>query len=64
VPEQHAQPIYPACLNRFLNRLQPSPETVVMLLAVLIGGGAGVGVVTFHYLIELVHDLMLNDLMG
>jgi len=22
------------------------------------------GVVTFHYLIELVHDLMLNDLMG
>jgi H+/Cl- antiporter ClcA len=64
VPEQHALPIYPACLNRFLNRLQPSPETVVMLLAVLIGGGAGVGVVTFHYLIELVHDLMLNDLMG
>jgi len=31
------------------------------VIAVLIGGGAGV--VTFHYLIELVHDLMLNDLM-
>jgi len=31
-----------------------------MILAVLIGGGTGVGVVTFHYLIELVHDLMLR----
>jgi len=30
-----------------------------MILAVLIGGGTGMGVVT--YLIELVHDLMLND---
>lgn len=64
VPEQHAQPNPSACLTRFLNRFQPSPETVVMLLAVLIGGGTGMGVVTFHYLIELVHDLMLDDFMG
>jgi len=33
-----------------------------MILAVLIGGGTGMGVVTFHYLIELVHDP--DDLMG
>jgi len=39
VPEQHALPIYPACLNRFLNRLQRNRCDV---LAVLIGGGAGV----------------------
>lgn len=48
----------------FLNRLQPSPETVVLLLAVLIGTGTGMGVVTFHYLIHVIHSLMLGDLMG
>ncbi|MBD2097128.1 chloride channel protein [Trichocoleus sp. FACHB-591] len=47
-----------------LNRLQPTPETVVLILAILIGGGTGMGVVTFHYLIELIHSLMLEDLMG
>jgi len=51
-------------LTHLLNRFQPSPETVVLLLAVLIGGGTGMGVVTFHYLIELVHHLTLTDLMG
>jgi len=51
-------------LTHLLNHFQPSPETVVLLLAVLIGGGTGMGVVTFHYLIELVHHLMLEDLMG
>lgn len=47
-----------------LNRLQSSPETIVLILAVLIGGGAGIGVVTFRYLIEILHRLMLEDLMG
>ncbi len=51
-------------LTRLLNRLQPSPETVVLILAVLIGSGTGMGVVTFHYLIELIRSLMLEDLMG
>ena len=51
-------------LTHLLNRLQPSPETVVLLLAVLIGGGTGMGVITFHYLIQLVQHLMLEDLMG
>ncbi|MBW4488529.1 MAG: chloride channel protein [Trichocoleus desertorum ATA4-8-CV12] len=46
------------------NRLQPTPETVVLILAILIGGGTGMGVVTFHYLIQLIHSLMLEDLMG
>ncbi|MBD2039519.1 chloride channel protein [Microcoleus sp. FACHB-672] len=51
-------------LTRLLNRLQPTPETVVMILAVLIGGSTGMGVVTFHYLIDLIHSLMLEGLMG
>lgn len=51
-------------LTSLLNRLQPSPETVVLFLAVFIGTGTGMGIVTFHYLIELIHHLMLENLMG
>jgi H+/Cl- antiporter ClcA len=61
------QPAFPKPSSRFthlINRFQPSPETVVLFLAVLIGGGTGMGVVTFHYLIQLVHHLMLEDLMS
>jgi H+/Cl- antiporter ClcA/CBS domain-containing protein len=47
-----------------LNRLQPSPETVVLMLAVAIGSGTGFAVVLFHYLIEKIHALMLEDFMG
>jgi H+/Cl- antiporter ClcA len=48
----------------WLTRLHPSSETIILILAVLIGGGAGMGVVTFRYLIELIHQLMLENLMG
>ena len=51
-------------LTRLFNRLEPSPETVVLILAVLIGSVTGMGIVTFHYLIELIHRLTLEDLMG
>jgi H+/Cl- antiporter ClcA len=51
-------------LIQLLNRLQPSPEALVLLLAVLIGGGTGMGIVTFHYSIQLVHYLMLENYMG
>lgn len=47
-----------------LNNLQPSPETIVLLLAVAIGGGTGLAVVVFHYLISKIHSLMLEDFMG
>lgn len=50
--------------THLLNRFQPSPEAVVLVLAVLIGGGTGMGVVTFHYLIELVHYIAFVKLMG
>ena len=52
------------CFTHVLNRLQPSPETVVLLLAVVIGGTTGMGNVTFHYLIQLIHTWMLTDFMG
>ncbi len=57
----------PSLLHRFtgvLNRLQPSPESVVLLLAVIIGTSTGMGNVTFHYLIGLIHTWMLKDFMG
>ncbi|MDH6058714.1 chloride channel protein [Umezakia ovalisporum] len=55
------KPIFPTPstrLTQLINRFQLSPETVVLFLALLVGGGTGMGVVTFHYLIELVHHLM------
>ncbi|BAZ37887.1 Cl- channel voltage-gated family protein [Calothrix sp. NIES-4101] len=51
-------------LNHLLNRFQPSLETLILLFAVLIGGGTGMGIVTFHYSIQLIHHLMLESLMG
>jgi H+/Cl- antiporter ClcA/CBS domain-containing protein len=51
-------------LNHLLNRLHPTPETIVLLLAVLIGTGAGMGVVVFRSLIHLVHRLMLGEVLG
>jgi len=50
-------------LTKLLNRFHPSPETLLLILSLLIGGVTGVGVVTFHYLIHLIHTLMLEDLM-
>lgn len=64
LPQAPAQKLPISRLTWVLNRLQPAPETIVLILAVLIGSGAGMGVVTFRYLIELIHHLMLEDLMG
>ena len=50
--------------TRLLNRLQPSPETVLLILAIVIGISTGMGSVTFHYLIQLIHTWMLRDFMG
>jgi H+/Cl- antiporter ClcA len=64
VSEPPVVPFPSAQLNYLINRFQPSPETIVLLLAVLIGGGSGMGIVTFHYLIELTHHFMLENFMG
>ncbi|MBD2165500.1 chloride channel protein [Calothrix membranacea FACHB-236] len=64
VTETPAFPSVTTRLAHLINRFQPSIETLVLLLAVLIGSGTGMGVVTFHYLIQLIHDLMLENFMG
>ncbi len=51
-------------LNHLLNRFQPSPEVLILLFAILIGGGTGMGIVTFHYSIQIIHHFMLEVLMG
>ncbi|WP_310422357.1 chloride channel protein [Chamaesiphon sp. VAR_48_metabat_135_sub] len=55
-------------LTSKLNRIDPSPGLVVMLLSVLIGGAAGLGVVLFHYLIDFFnsssHNLIVDDIKG
>ena len=51
-------------LSPLFNRLHPSPETLLLILSLVIGGVTGAGVVTFHYLINLIHSLMLEDFMG
>lgn len=60
-------PVFPTPsihLTHLINRFQPSPESLVLFLAVLIGGSTGMGVVTFHYLIQLIHHWMLENVMG
>jgi H+/Cl- antiporter ClcA/predicted transcriptional regulator len=64
VKEFPALPQLSLRLTNLLNRFQPSPETLVLFLAILIGGGTGIAVITFRYLIELIRDLMLVNLMG
>ncbi len=59
-----ANPIRTPLLAPVVNRLQPSPEAIVLLLALLVGGCGGLGVVIFRYLIELTHELLLEHLMG
>ncbi|WP_416670801.1 hypothetical protein [Egbenema bharatensis] len=58
-----SEPAHPSSsrLAHLLDRLQPSPETLVLLLAVFIGTGAGAGVVLFRALIQLMHRLMFGE---
>jgi H+/Cl- antiporter ClcA/CBS domain-containing protein len=51
-------------LTKFINRLQPSPEAVVLTLAIPIGIVTGLAVIIFHYLIGWIHSLLLEDFMG
>lgn len=47
-----------------LNRLQPSSELIVLIAALLIGGGSGLTMVVFHKLIELCQRLSFDFLLG
>ncbi len=67
IPPSSVSPMTPLLsrLTSKLNRIDPSPGLVVMLLSVLIGGTAGLGVVVFHYLIDFfnssTHSLIVDD---
>ncbi|MGL4376451.1 MAG: chloride channel protein, partial [Microcoleaceae cyanobacterium] len=54
----------PFRFRHLLSRFHPSPETLLLVLSVLIGGMTGIGVVTFHYLIHFIRTLTMADLMG
>ncbi len=70
IPPSPVSPMAPLLsrLTSKLNRIDPSPGLVVMLLSVSIGGAAGLGVVLFHYLIDLfrssTHALIIDDVKG
>ncbi|MEQ8958373.1 MAG: chloride channel protein, partial [Coleofasciculus sp. C2-GNP5-27] len=51
-------------LTTLLNRLQPSPEALVLISAILISGGAGLAMVSFHHLIDLCQILAFGKLFG
>jgi H+/Cl- antiporter ClcA len=67
IPPSPVSPMTPVIsrLTSKLNRLDPSPGLVVMLLSVLIGGAAGLGVILFHYAIDFfnssTHTLVIDD---
>jgi H+/Cl- antiporter ClcA/predicted transcriptional regulator len=60
-PEQSPEQPVALRLNTLLTQLQPTPGTWILLLALLIGIGAGVGVVLFRALIQAVHHLMFGE---
>ncbi len=51
----------PLRLNALISQLQPTPGTWMLLWAVLIGVGAGVGVVLFRALIHLIQGFMFGE---
>ncbi|AFY79570.1 MAG: chloride channel protein [Hydrococcus sp. C42_A2020_068] len=50
-------------LTSFLNRLQPSPEVLVLISALFIGGSTGLALILFHHLIALFQTLAFNELL-
>ncbi|MGF1542740.1 MAG: chloride channel protein [Pleurocapsa sp.] len=51
-------------LTDLLNRFQPSPEALVLIVALIIGGGSGLIVVLFRYLIDLFQTWSFERLLG
>lgn len=51
-------------LTKLLNRLQPSPEAFVLLIALVIGVGSSLLVVLFRYLIDFCQTLSYERLLG
>ncbi|KKD38425.1 chloride channel protein [Limnoraphis robusta] len=50
--------------THFLNRWRPSPESLVFISALLVGGGSGLLMVLFHTLINFFYSLSFEGLMS
>lgn len=64
LPQRFNPPSLSDRLTSLLNRLQPSPETLVIASALFIGGGSGLAIVLFQYLISFCQRLTFETLMG
>lgn len=51
-------------LTRLLNRWHLSPDTLMLVSALFIGGGAGIAMVTFHFLINFWEQLTFDRILG
>jgi H+/Cl- antiporter ClcA/CBS domain-containing protein len=51
-------------LTSFLNRWQPAPEIVFLLSAFLIGATSGLGIILFHFFIDLSQNLAFKNFLG
>jgi H+/Cl- antiporter ClcA/CBS domain-containing protein len=51
-------------LQRGLTWLQLSPEAIVLILAIIIGGGTGLSIVLFHRLYEFIYAFSRTELSG
>ncbi|WP_199246387.1 hypothetical protein [[Phormidium] sp. ETS-05] len=51
-------------LTSLLNRVQPPPEILCFIAAGIIGGGVGIVMAIFHYLIQIIEYLTLDSWMG
>lgn len=60
-PFSSSVPVCKSPLTGFFSRLPA--DTFLLLLAIVIGGGAGLGVLLFRYLIALIEHLLLEELM-
>lgn len=64
LPQQAEPESIANCLTSLLNRLQPPPQILILMFALLVGGGTGLAMVAFHKLVELFQRLTLEDFMG
>ena len=51
-------------LTGLLNRIQPNPELLVLIVALVIGGSSGLAMILFHRAIDLCKTLSFGKLLG
>lgn len=64
MPESRQSDSWGDSLGKILQRLQPPPEGLVLISALLIGGGTGLSIVLFRHLIDLFQGLSYEYVMG